>query len=188
MDAAALHTAAVCPPGAFGPACTACPAGSYCPGGSSMLNKQSSPAPVISCPDHTTSPAGASSAADCVCTAGYGGAACQMCPAGSFSEGGSRQECQKCDPGQSSIEGAPSRDYCHCRPGQDADCATCARGTWSDQGVCNPCPTGRTSDVGATSADQCCELTRGLLDCVSCVAVTGSPWEGPLRQWRAPSC
>jgi hypothetical protein len=163
---------AVCPPGTFGPACATCPAGSFCPGGSSASSTTRAPeAPVVACPSHMTSPAGSTSQADCVCVAGHGGTSCQVCTSGTFSEGGSRDECQKCDAGQISIEGAPSRDYCSCPPGQGPNCTACPRGTWGDKGECHTCPDGRTSSVGATGPDQCyCRPGTYGEDCSPCLA------------------
>lgn len=149
-----------------------CPANSFCPGGSPASSTTRGPeAPVVACPSHMTSPAGAASQADCVCVAGHGGSSCQVCTSGTFSEGGSRDECQKCDVGQISIEGAPSRDYCSCPPGQDANCTACPRGTWGDKGECHLCPDGRTTSPGATGPEQCyCRPGTYGEDCSACIA------------------
>lgn len=149
----------VCLPGAYGVNCAPCPAGSYCPPVSSSTGGRalevSTPIP---CPANMTSPPGAAFESQCVCLAGYGGPECNLCAAGSFSEGGNRTSCQLCGPGQSSMAGATSRSACGCMPGLGGDnCQTCPRGSWSSNGVCNGCPASFTSDLGATAADQCCE-------------------------------
>lgn len=90
--------------------------------------------------------------------AGSGGQACDVCPAGTFSEqDGTRNDCDKCDPGQTSPQGAPSKDYCFCATGQSGACTACPVGTWSENGVCRQCAEGKTSDIGATSPSDCCE-------------------------------
>lgn len=147
----------VCPPGTFGPACQMCLAGSYCPGGAGPASKGAAPAPIVKCPDHMTSQPGSVSESSCVCMPGFGGQSCTKCEAGTYSEGGSRKDCLRCSPGQTSIEGAPSKDYCHCAIGESNTCSACPASTWSEGGFCRACADGKTSDIGATSPNDCCK-------------------------------
>lgn len=179
---------AVCPPGTYGATCAACGVGYYCPGGSpsSSADRASSQAPAIRCPDNMTSSPNAADESQCYCVPGYGGATCAQCLPGTFSDGQDRNECTPCPaPGQTSIPGAPSVDYCGCMPGQgrnidddsSGDCAACPKGFWSSQGVCKMCRDGRTSDVGATDPGQCwCRPGFYGTECLACAP--GSFCEG----------
>jgi hypothetical protein len=153
---------AVCGPGRFGPACELCKTDSYC-----MDSK------IFNCPEGMTSTSGASSPADCVCARGRGGQDCRLCAPGSWSDGGSRLPCTLCDPGQISIEGATSADYCHCAPGQDPTCTTCPKGTWASAPpatACTSCTPPRTTEsAGASSPSQCvCPPGTYGSDCSPC--------------------
>lgn len=154
---------AVCPPGTFGPGCLECLAGSFCPGGIGPVSRGAGPAPIIKCPEHMTSNKSATSESSCYCMAGYGGQSCNKCASGSFSEGGSRNECQMCARGQTSMEAAPSKDYCFCATGESGACTACPAGTWSEQGACRRCVDKKTSDIGAISPADCCKSAVMLL-------------------------
>lgn len=108
------------------------------------------------------------------CLPGFGGAHCQRCEPGTWSDGGSLQPCRPCGPGLTSQAGAPSVAYCGCFPGfgrdpvDAASCSACPAGTWSSGPPasvasgpapsvlpCTQCAPGRTGPQGATSPSHC---------------------------------
>lgn len=96
-----------------------------------------------SCPGegagYTTIPfQAASSVSACVCIPGYGmtdKGLCRICPAGTFSEGNSKEDCKPCPFGHTSAPGACSRQEC--------------------VPASQPCPVGQVAPYGAVSSDQC---------------------------------
>jgi hypothetical protein len=96
-----------------------------------------------SCPGegagYTTVPyQAATSASSCVCIPGYGMSdtgLCRICPAGTFSEGISKEDCAFCPFGHTSAPGSRGRE----------DCVPASQ----------PCPVGQVAPYGAVSSDQC---------------------------------
>ena len=96
-----------------------------------------------SCPNSgtgfTTVPkSGASSSAACVCQAGFGMSepgVCKRCPPGTYSLGGSRDECAPCPFG--TVSGPGARNTEECRPKAQL------------------CPVGQTAPQGAVSREEC---------------------------------
>jgi hypothetical protein len=127
----------------------------------------------------------ACAAAPSTVPAGYGGVACDQCPAGTYGPGGSTAPCLSCGPRRTtSLPGSTSPDACQCAAGQglllasDTICQTCPAGFYSpgpvansaaraegvaqlsqvtDLSACLRCPSGRVSPPGATSAEECGE-------------------------------
>jgi hypothetical protein len=113
-----------CPPGTYSPgvnrdACLTCRFGTSSGAGSSSINACR---PVAQeCPAGMAAPAGATSAAECGCLAGYGiadpanpSAGCAVCPVGTYSPGGTAEACISCGFGLTSP--ASSTDITDCYP------------------------------------------------------------------------
>uniref|UniRef100_A0A383V6N3 Laminin EGF-like domain-containing protein n=1 Tax=Tetradesmus obliquus TaxID=3088 RepID=A0A383V6N3_TETOB len=112
--------------------CQACPSATQT---SNMGAKDPSecwgpPAPRISCGSNKkTVTNGAGSADLCVCKPGYGGPDCTLCSSGSYSAGGTLDDCKKCPTTMSTeIVGATSFSDCSCTGGYGAP----ASGTLSE--------------------------------------------------------
>lgn len=145
------------------------------------------PTPPINSPDPTPVPN------SCVLwhlfTAGFGGAECLECKAGTYSVGGSTAPCVMCGPGQTSQAGSPSAAFCQCPAGQglvegQTVCSVCPAGFYQPGplalrqlpdtttprilevglSACRPCPLGRTSLPGTQSSDECGEWTTLATD------------------------
>jgi hypothetical protein len=136
-------------------ACHICPAGSWSPGGTTQpcipcgfgysstegATAGAACIPVNSCPAGTDyrqhDPEKAFTQADCVCKPGYGSPTgsgiCRLCPAGTFSEGGSMEDCRPCAFGMTSSDGA----------------GRCTRA------VEQACPIGQWAPADAMSRDEC---------------------------------
>eukprot|EP00775_Hariotina_reticulata_P006340 gene6340-biopygen8075 len=133
--------ACVCYAGHGGPGCTLCPPRTYSPGvqvktGKTARKNQLRPACRV-CPDTTLGSAapGAAAVSQCGgCVPGTGGLRCQTCPRGTFSPGGSFDNCTSCGPNQTSWPGAEGPDSCMCQAGFGANgtasCVTCPPNTW----------------------------------------------------------
>jgi hypothetical protein len=159
----------VCQPGFYGPDCNPCPAGSFCPGGSSPSAALSAVAvavagdgaSIVACGPGKTSPPRSSSADACVCEPGYGGEDCSVCPAGTYSSGGSTKECVPCGPNQTGPVAASSNATCYCQPGRGGDsCLSCPANTYSAGGskaACASCPANSGSPSGSSDASECGE-------------------------------
>lgn len=136
--------------------CTPCPAGSWSPGtdtqacitcgwGYTSPVAATSPDecyPINACPAGTQYPASIkvpTSVDQCVCKPGFGSstgtAPCHLCPAGTYSDGGSLEDCKPCPFAQTSAPGACGVN--ECKP------------------VIHPCPIGQFAPMGAVSQDQC---------------------------------
>lgn len=136
-------------------ACHICPAGSWSTGGTTQpcipcgFGYSSTEGatsgmhciPVNSCPAGTDyrqhDPEKAFTQADCVCKAGYGSPTgsgiCRMCPAGTYSEGGTMEDCKPCAFGMTSSSGSEQ----------------CTRA------VEQSCPIGQWAPPDALSKDEC---------------------------------
>jgi hypothetical protein len=118
-------------------------------------------------PNRTTLSAGTVQSGECLCLAGFGGAACQPCAAGSYKTDVSMQECTSCPLGATTLQTRSSAvSDCVAAKGHygnvTAGFAPCAGGTYAPtQGMqrCLECPPGATGPAGAESEEQCvCEL------------------------------
>jgi len=138
-------------------ACTLCPAGTFAAGGSTQhcipcgfgftsadgSTSAEQCMPVNACPAGTdyrdSNVDKAFSPHDCVCKPGYGSTTgtgiCRLCPAGTFSRGGSMEDCRTCPFGYTSREGA--RDATECERVEQA------------------CPIGQKAPPDAVSVQQC---------------------------------
>lgn len=187
--------AADCPAGTYGPSCSPCPPGSWCPGGS----PGSEDAPIHLCGDNKYSNANAQSEGDCFCapggpravspcmtsagsgefertvvfsttpcyasSAGTGGPTCQRCQEGTWSAGGNLQPCQACGPGLTSQAGAPSAAYCGCYPGFGRDP--------NNPESCAACSAGTWSAGPPASVAN--GLAPSILPCTQCAAGRTGP-------------
>jgi len=121
--------------------CTPCSENTW----SNNMNATSN-ATCTACPEHTTSPAGSSSPADCVpCATGsardQGKPVCELCQEGQYST--FRGACQNCPVGQTSVPGS-------------AQCIeSCAVGQYHSSlgGDCVECESGKTSIAGRLQCD-----------------------------------
>ena len=118
-------------------------------------------------PNRTTLAAGSVQSGECLCLAGFGGAACQPCAAGSYKTDVSMEECASCPLGATTLQTRSSAvSDCVAAKGHygnvTAGFAPCAGGTYAptqDMESCLACPPGATGPVGAESEAQCaCEL------------------------------
>jgi hypothetical protein len=177
--AAPSDNACVCKPGFGGASCASCPANTFGTGGSTD--------PCLACPAGTVSTPNSQSVADCktsicqagqqlssganntqvtcVCKPGFGSGSattpCIICPAGTFSPGGSYDGCLPCGFGLTSAEGTTTRD--DCVPSKFS------------------CPVGMGAAPGAVSADECA--------CLPGFGANGSGSPGcalcPVGSWSA---
>lgn len=80
-----------------------------------------------------------SALSDCVCKSGYGSPTgtgiCRLCPANTYSTGGTMEDCKKCPFGTTSAEGSTSKDQCRSVP--------------------QACPLGQWAPPDAVSAEEC---------------------------------
>ncbi|CAD7925129.1 unnamed protein product [Amoebophrya sp. A120] len=174
FEDAATCCEAPCPPGHFGDKCAPCERGTF--------SRDGGPA-CTPCPEGSSTLAiGAGSEAECdVCAAGYGLAPgerrhCTRCEPGTYSVGGTAQECHVCPRNfVTKKSGATSADECTvCAPGFGGDdCSPCPIGTYnSGTGAeCKPCPKRfSTPHSGATDLSQCTACAPGHFgaDCAPC--------------------
>ncbi len=136
-----------------GSTCETCPAGFFCEGGK-----------IERCPHSTSSAAGATSVANCLCDAAYydadagAGVECALCPAGTYGSGigkESVEECTSCPQGKyNSVPGATSH----------AACIKCPVGRYGTEdrrtssAECEMCPSfsgGLHDGDGLTAIEQC---------------------------------
>lgn len=109
--------------------------GTFSPGGAGAICQ--------SCPGegagYTTVPyIAATSASSCVCIPGYGMSdkgLCRICPANTYSEGISKEDCKPCPFGHTSAPGSCGKNEC--------------------VPASQPCPVGQIAPPGAVSSDQC---------------------------------
>ena len=118
-------------------------------------------------PNRTTLSTGTVQSGECLCLAGFGGAACQACATGSYKTDVSMLECASCPLGATTLQTRSSAvSDCVAAKGHygnvTAGFAPCPGGTYAPtQGMqrCLECPPGATSPAGAESEAQCvCEL------------------------------
>eukprot|EP00775_Hariotina_reticulata_P007566 gene7566-biopygen9370 len=163
--------------------CAVCPVGTYSPGGTveacipcgfgvtslAGSSSQSDCYPLnLVCPPGMVIPGGgvtSSSIEECQCKPGFGGPAvpqaspfCTLCPVGTFSPGGNREQCRPCPFGTTSAPGSDSSASCvasptECPPGQIApptavsssECSCLPGFGWTGNtvtGSCQICPVG----------------------------------------------
>ncbi|KAG5189930.1 hypothetical protein JKP88DRAFT_286392 [Tribonema minus] len=166
--------------GAWGGKCGPCDKYSYSAGGAREQ--------CASCGNATSN---ADRTACEVCKPGYGGPACDQCPAGTYSLGGVGADCERCNEGTYSSAGSAkctacksneasnaARDACVCKPGyMDVDpsatktnCVKCAcdKFSWGGDGAaCQPCADGTVADEDRTACNIC-KPGYGGRDCALC--------------------
>jgi hypothetical protein len=102
----------------------ACYTTNACPGGTEFHQQITTP----------------SALSDCVCKSGYGSPTgtgiCRLCGAGTYSAGGTMEDCKPCPFGTTSAEGSAAKEQCQV-PVQQA------------------CPIGQWAPEGAVSAEEC---------------------------------
>lgn len=152
--------------------CQPCPSGTF----SAAVGANSS-ATCQSCGAFMSTTPGASSAAGCVCTAGYyNDNGCQLCPSGSYCTANTRYDCPgRTSPPYQSTSNPGGKDItdCYCTPGffgsaSQEGCATCPINTYcpgvpyTDADVKNqvnnfncPANSGTNQLTGQTRQDQC---------------------------------
>jgi len=123
-----------CPPGTYSPginrdACLTCPFGTS--SGAGTISIAGCRPVAQECPAGMAAPADATSAAECGCLAGYGvanlanpSAGCAVCPAGTYSPGGTVEACVPCGFGLTSPAASSSITDCYpldlvCPPGME---------------------------------------------------------------------
>ena len=155
--------------------CAPCPAGSFCTGGQATASV---------CTPDSTSPAGSTAAAACVCNAGYaasGGvpSTCQACAIGQYESAGSCQQC----PASSSAAASDAISDCLCNAGYSGPngqaCTACAVGEYKQtpgSAECQACAAlETTTGVASVSIDECvCAAGVGLFNgfCTTCASGT----------------
>ena len=130
-----------------------CPAGTYCPAGSSFANP---------CPANTESPAGSTTANQCVAKPGYHGQPGtnpQICPANYYCTGGNHK--QQCPANTVSPTGSTSANQCVAKAGYYGTPGTaatiCSAGTFCPGGGNEywGCQDTQTSPAGSTTFNDC---------------------------------
>lgn len=142
------------------PSCEACAPGTYKPDAGSDTA-------CVPCPSGATSLAGASSAEQCVCAAGYGtegsdASACALCAEGTQKFVESNEPCIAC-PADSTLlaDSTHTSESCVCEAGftgNAGSCTPCAPGTYKAEAgsaACTACGEFFTSPEGATTAAAC---------------------------------
>ena len=189
VEPVACPAGTFCGSGAVAP--QVCPAGHYCPTNSTIT-------PVV-CPKSLYCPAGSISPSQC--NVGFyglpdvsrdvrqrGDVACQLCPAGSYSDRPGQASCSPCSPGFVCLGGTPTatptdpdlhngyicREGRYCPEGS-AEEVPCPPGSVNpDQGAanataCQPCPAGQYQPEAAATACRPCGFTsdsnRGATNC-----------------------
>lgn len=168
---------------------------------------------AYTCPQHSTSPAGSTSADACVCHAGYymEGGSCLVCPGDFFCTGNNNK--QACPANTKSQPFSSSEDQCLCdvgfhRDGQtcvacaagsfknavgDEACTLCAAGTYQTdtaQTACTACPANTNSPEGSPVITQCTSIA-GYFAATAGVAATACPagtYQGSTGQTSCLEC
>jgi len=153
--------------------CTVCAAGQFSSAGSAVCSACSADtyaasagsASCAACPVGFSSAAGSASCTQVVSTCSAGqflfGTVCAVCPAGTFSGGGTATSCSACAAGSFSPAGSASCNAC--------PAGTFAAGTGSN--TCMSCPAGTTSGAGATA---CTSIAATIVLRAECVAIDPS--------------
>ena len=167
--------------------CAPCPAGSFCTGGEATASF---------CTHYSTSPAGSTAAAACVCNAGYAASAstCQACAAGQYESTGS---CEPCPASSSSAAASDAATDCLCIAGYSGPdggpCVECEVGKYKTPGsaACEACAAlETTAGLASVSAAACvCSAGAGLLNgvCTTCASGTFKPQPGDAVCDSCPS-
>lgn len=151
--------------------CEPCSVDSYCPTQDTLLP----------CPDAKSSPAMASSVAECTCDPGYHGPAgagpCEVCPVNHFCVGGEGLEA--CSANASTLTRTRQTNVtaCQCSPGfyesLEGTCKLCPADSYCSRDKITACPPNSTAVAQATSVDMClCDATfrRSGEECEPCPA------------------
>lgn len=134
--------------------CAACPADSYCPGGSTEQ----------ACPQNTVSAPRSSELGDCACNKGFHGLPeqCQPCPPGQYKASPGPEACVPCPGNSFSPAGSTSVGECVCnagfQPRDTGGCGACQAGTYRTVGqpACVRCEAGKfQASAGATTCETC---------------------------------
>ena len=206
-------------------ACTICPVGTWAPGNNTQpcipcgfgytgpegSDSKDECVETNACPagtefNTTMGPSGPFSTSQCVCKAGYGSPTgegiCRRCPAGTYSHGGSMEDCKSCPFGFTSAAGSTSQASCEpvaqrCPIGQFAPdpsvsekqcrCYPGFGGGNTPEEACTICPVGTYSANSGT--DKCLPCPIGFItgregarnetECYpvnTCPAGTGKEW------------
>ena len=154
-----------CEKGSFSPSqastfCTLCQEGKY--GANLSTLRIDEAGSCLACPANSSSPAGASGPAHCVCNLGFSGLACQSgptsecetscaaCPPGYYKDWKGEGACLTCAAGKFSSDTA-----------RYSDCVLCSAGKYSgsvgaaDESMCQDCPSRSHSLPGASSLGAC---------------------------------
>ena len=167
-------------------ACSECEANTY----SDSIAADSSET-CTACPSNSNSDAGSATASDCICPAGYGGAECTACAAGTHKSGAGYHDCTSCDTGTYS-DAAGQDDCTQCpdntlSPEQSTDISDCIceAGYTADANgqQCTACPAGTFKENTGTGECQNCDVdtwssdTQAVSDetCSSCPNNAVSP-------------
>ena len=147
----------------------ACTAGKY--------KADSGSAACSDCDANANSPEASTALTDCVCNAGFAGAAggtCSECAAGSY-ENTATDACESCPSDASAPAGSAAPTDCACNAGYTGDggtCTACAEGTYkaeSGSAVCSSCGANQDSPAASTTADACfCAAGFAGAPCESC--------------------
>ena len=148
---------------------------------------QKIPASCQLCPTGTFSVAGAQSADECLCNAGYGFdtqlSECTQCEVGKYKVNTGNTDCTPCPASSTSLPGSTALTQCTCNAGytgtNGGTCSACAAGTYkatTGSHACSTCPSLSTSLAGSASLEECiCNAGYGAntdsgLVCEQCAA------------------
>jgi hypothetical protein len=148
---------------------------------------QKIPASCQSCPLGTFSVAGAQSADDCLCNAGYGfdtgSLECTQCEIGKYKSDTGNTDCTECPALSTSPLESTALTQCTCNAGytgaNGGSCNPCAAGTYkatTGSEGCSTCPSFSTSEPGSALLEECiCDAGYGAntdsgLVCELCAA------------------
>jgi len=163
-----------------GGGCDACPTDTY----KSFTGNHT----CMSCPAFSVSAAGATSATQCVCKAGYTGVIgaeggeCTACAINTYKLQVGSEACSDCPSNTEALgTGSSQLADCVCSPGFtriDDTCTPCSSNLYKNitgDDACVACPEHSTSDAGSTSVDACeCQAGyargSGAAFCVPCEA------------------